>query len=101
MADGIGGIVVHGRIVAGAEASAMTLDTALGAGHLVSKCAASCGHIESVDTSEWHASRSRTDTLQVLARHLRCICGCREVRLEVWPMVPTNESGEHRTYFWR
>ena len=99
MADG-SGTIIHGRIVGGPEAGQMTLAHALAAGHVVSRCSAGCGHVESVDTSEWEASRpTREASLRVLARHLRCMCGCKEVRVEVWPVRP--EPVQRRAYFWR
>lgn len=42
----------------------------------------------------------RQFSLGVLGRRLRCLCGNRDVTLEVWPVAPVQEA-PRRTYHWR
>ncbi len=94
-------VVVHGRIIAAREADGLSLEAALGAGHVVSRCPA-CGHRESADTSWWVGSAlDRWASLGVLRRRLRCICGSRAVALEVWPVSPHPRPEPRRMYPWR
>lgn len=101
MADCGGEIIIHGRIVARREADALTLATALSAGHVVSHCLA-CGHRESADTSWWERSAiDRSHRLEVLRDRLRCVCGSKSVGLEVWPVTVRAVEGRPRMYHWR
>ena len=99
MADG--DIIVHGRVIQTAEASRLSLVDAEGAGHVVARCP-HCGHRESANTAPWRGSRwDRTATLGTLSRRLRCLCGSREVSLEVWPVTPGPQETKARTFHWR
>jgi hypothetical protein len=53
MADG--NIIIHSRVIAGLEASGISLEDADGAGHVVTRCPG-CRHRESTDTSWWRMS---------------------------------------------
>ena len=98
MADG--NIIVHGRVITGLEAGDMSLEAASGAGHIVTRCPR-CGHRESTDTAWWRRSKGdRESSLGVLSRRLRCMCGSKEVCLEVWPVTLGIED-HPRTYQWR
>ena len=98
MADG-GGIVASGRVIACEDADAMTLRDALRAGHVIARCR--CGHREPADTSSWRSSAFVMGCqLSMLASRVRCVCGSREVRLEVGPSAPV-EPTTRRTYVWR
>lgn len=98
MADG--NILVHGRLIVGAEAARMSLESAAGAGHVVSRCPR-CSHRESADVSRWMASSyDRVLPLSAFRERLRCMCGSREVALEVWPLAPVLEETP-RTFVWR
>jgi hypothetical protein len=99
MADG--NIIIHGRVIAGLEASGMSLEDADGAGHVVTRCP-HCDHRESTDTSWWRMSHwDRQASLGTLSRRLRCLCGHRDVTLEVWPVVPCLDEETPRTFHWR
>jgi len=99
MADG--NLIVHGRLIIGAEAAAMSLSDAAGAGHVVSRCPR-CSHRESADIRGWLASGyDRALPLSAFRRRLRCLCGSREVVLEVWPLAPAAGEDTARTFFWR
>jgi hypothetical protein len=98
MADG--NFLVHGRLIVGREAEQMSLEDASRAGHVVTRCPR-CAHRESTDVSWWTRSKSdRQMSLGILSRRLRCLCGNREVALEVWPVAPAHED-LRRTFHWR
>ena len=76
----------------------MQLRDALAAGHVVAHCR--CGHAESIDTHWWQNSRADLEAhLGTLSRRVRCICGAKDVELQVWPLEPLGVR--HRTYLWR
>jgi hypothetical protein len=99
MADG--SFIVHGRVITGLEANRMSLEDATGAGHVVTRCPR-CRHRESTDVSWWMRSKTeRGHSLDVLSRRLRCLCGCKDVALEVWPVAPALNEATPRTFHWR
>ena len=99
MADG--NLIVHGRVIGGTEAGLMSLEQADSAGHVVSRCPR-CGHRESTDASYWRRSAGdRQASLGTLSKRLRCICGNRDVTLEVWPISPTLNEDRLRIFHWR
>ena len=90
--DRDGEFVVHGRIIAGPEADSLSLRDAMRAGHVVARCR--CSHRESVATEAWRGSGDDAGlSLGILSRRLRCICGAKDLALEVWPLAPANQRG--------
>ena len=99
MADG--NFIVHGRVITGGEAAQMTLSNAVGAGHVVSRCSR-CGHRESANVAYWKRSSFDCNlSLSTLSNRLRCLCGGRDLALEVWPVAPSLREEKHRTFHWR
>ena len=99
MADG--SLIVHGRVIGGVEAGSLSLEAAELAGHVVSRCPR-CGHRESADVAYWRrSSGDRSTSLGTLSKRLRCMCGNRDVALEVWPISPSLHEDRPRIVHWR
>lgn len=98
MADG--SLSFLGPIICGPAAGALTLDDAVAAGTVVA-CCPICDHREDVDVQPWLVCRSeRQSLLRALGRRLRCLCGSREIMLEVWP-APVRYVGRPIVFHFR
>ena len=97
MADG--DLIFHGRVISSADAGLRTLADAERSGHPVTRCW-QCDHREALDSRLWRQRAfDRGLPLAALSNRLRCLCGGRQVGIEVWPVTPGKTA--LRTYCWR
>ena len=98
MADG-SGITAGARVVDCGGSDGLTLRDARQTGCIVARCR--CGQEEAPDVTAWLGSAFTLGCpLSVLARRLRCVCGSRDVLLDVRPFRPA-EPARRTIYVWR
>ena len=71
-------------------------------GQVVVGCCNRCATVGEVDVGVWRAQpRDAHAHLSVLKGELACLCGCRDVSLQVWPVEPEPATPRSQFYRWR
>jgi hypothetical protein len=71
-------------------------------GQVVVGCCGRCQTVGEVNTANWRKTpREAEGPLAVLQLNLECMCGCREVTVQVWPCPPLSPPDRSRFYRWR
>ena len=99
MADGSGRSAVA-RVWRTFEAGCPTI-AALQADQALVGCCPRCTRFGALDLTSWRTPHDRTQSLSVVQLQAACICGCRQITLQVWPVSPEGDGSVPQFYRWR